>query len=290
MKLKAIILVLGGICVLFSASCDKEQYKNDIPAYITIQSYEIDSVPGPIELVTTNVQDAWVSVNGELQGAFELPASFPVAKTGAVTIRVQPGILKSGISTLRGVYPYYTDFELTGYQLEPGVDHTITPYLSYRDDISIFVAWQEDFEEIGSNLNYHIDSDTVVVQVQDSLEAAQGSNYGVIRMDENDAFFELYSIPLTDLPANGTPVFLEMDYKTNHFFFVGLYSDNRTVQESLYGYRAKDENWNKLYIDFTDAIFNKRTSEDFNIFIGFQKDPGIPEVTMKIDNIKLLHL
>ncbi len=288
--MKAIILVLGGICILLTVSCNKEQFRNDIPAYITINTYEIDSIPGALPLATTNVQDAWVSVNGELQGAFELPASFPVAKTGKSTIRIQPGVLKSGISTLRGVYPFYTDYEITNYELVAGEDHTLTPSLTYRDDLSIFVAWKEDFEEIGSNLLYHIDSDTVVVQVEDSLEAIQGNHYGVINMEENDAFFELYSITLTDLPDNGTPVFLEMDYKTNHFFFVGLYSDNRTVQESLYGYRAQDEKWNKLYIDFTASIFNKRTSEDFNIFIGFQKDPNIPEVTMKIDNIKLLHL
>ena len=60
--------------------------------------------------VTDNITDAWVYLNDNLQGVYELPANFPVLAKGNQTLRVKAGIKLNGISSTRSPYPFYESF------------------------------------------------------------------------------------------------------------------------------------------------------------------------------------
>ena len=89
---------------LLLVSCEKND-KNMIPSYIKINSISINNSEE-----THNITDAWVYINDNLQGVYELPAHFPVLYTGNQRIRIKAGIKQNGISSTRIPYPFYESF------------------------------------------------------------------------------------------------------------------------------------------------------------------------------------
>ena len=61
-------------------SCKKE---NLTPSYIKINDIELNSSS------TEKITDAWVYIENQLQGVYELPAKFPVLETGNKEIRIR---------------------------------------------------------------------------------------------------------------------------------------------------------------------------------------------------------
>ena len=280
--------------LLLLLSCRKDQYEIDVPSYIQIDSFLVsdecyESQPNRLVVNNHKAKDVWIYVDGVLQGAYEIPVRFPVNTTGSHEIEVRPGIIKNGISSTRAIYPFYEFYKTT---VNLGADETtnITPCLAYLNEGQALgeleVAWSEDFESI-IDLDYNIQTDTVVEPVSGD-DVIQGNFAGGVFLTSKHDFFEMISPTLTDLPTNGTPIYLELNYRTNHDFFVGLYLSDFSEQINLYGFRANDS-WNKVYIDLSEPIRFNGNSTNFNIFLGFQKDPDIENVRLFLDNIKLLH-
>jgi hypothetical protein len=148
-------------------------------------------------------------------------------------------------------------------------------------------AWFEDFESLFSSWTHHANSDTVVNFIDDA-NVFDGKFSGGIFLDKDDLFFEMISDELTNLPRNGIPIYLELNYKTSHSFIVGLYASNKSEQIPVYTITEK-EDWNKIYLDLTDYVNYNSDASDFNIFIGISKSNDEGAVKMYIDNIKLLY-
>jgi hypothetical protein len=284
------------VTVLFQTSCSKDQFEITPPSYIEINEFIADTGCYPTlsnrrVLNSSNVTDAWVYIDGKLQGTYELPARFPVINEGSHQIEIRPGIKRNGISATRVIYPFY-EYDIRRYTLEKDKVLSITPCLAYRVEGpasgEIKVAWEEDFEGV-VDLSYNPMSDTVVEPTSNPDHVHSGNFAGSVTLDPNHDFFELLSPELTGLPINGTPIYLELNYKSNHDFSVGIYADNREIQQILYSFRARDE-WTKVYVDFSDAVRFNGNAPNFNVFIGFLKDDAIPNVQMYFDNIALLYL
>jgi hypothetical protein len=284
------------LTVVLGISCRKDHFKIDPPAYISIPAFVENGdcfSTGAVrkEIQTLNVTDAWVFVDGKLQGNYELPVQFPVIAEGAHHIEIRPGIKKNGISATRAIYPFYEFYE-TDVVLTQDKVVRIDPCIAYRPSGlrsgEVKVAWNEDFEAV-VDLQYNPFSDTVVTAVSKADLVLNGNFSGGIFLGQADDFFELLSPDLSGLPTNGNPIYLELDYKSNHDFSVGLYSHNREIQQNLLSLRAR-ATWTKVYIDLSSAIQYNGNSPNFNVFIGFPKNKNIPSVEMYIDNIALLYL
>ena len=91
--------------VVFS-SCTKNQFKAEIPSYIYIESIDLEteSFEGSD---SQNLTDAWVTMDGNFLGAFELPCTIPILGDGAHEFRVSSGIKANGISATRIIYPFF---------------------------------------------------------------------------------------------------------------------------------------------------------------------------------------
>jgi hypothetical protein len=94
---KITLLLFLFIPLLFS--CNKFDGDQTIPSYIHIDKITVVDNPTLNEGSLSNkITDAWVYVDEELIGAFELPATFPVLKKGKHKISIHPGIKLNGIS------------------------------------------------------------------------------------------------------------------------------------------------------------------------------------------------
>ena len=149
--------LLGLVLAGMMASCDQETVEE--PAFLHIPSLGLVPEPGAVWGNTSSkVTTAWVEVDGINLGAHHLPATLPILmdQEGPKEIRLYPGININGISSFRGIYPFYTDY-VTTTTLKRGVTTTVPlgnnpKVLSY--DFSglggnLVVAPLENFESVG---------------------------------------------------------------------------------------------------------------------------------------------
>jgi len=105
------IIILSLIfLVSLSTSCRKFDGDQTIPAFIRIDTISLTSDYFTEGANTHNISDAWVYVNDQIIGAFELPALIPVLAKGTNKLEIRPGIKLNGISSTRAPYPFYKPF------------------------------------------------------------------------------------------------------------------------------------------------------------------------------------
>jgi hypothetical protein len=284
--------VLSSLLILTLSSCLTADPEVTVPSYIYVLPFEVDNSKSDIELFSEKISDVWVYLDNDNQGAYELPALIPLAATGNHTIELRPGIKNAGISTERRPYPYYSLQTLSPYKLLAGKIDTIKPITYYANDpLKIAIDWEEGFENIGPSYEINPESDTGVqiINRNDYPDLVfRGNQSGMIILEAPGSRFEMISPELTNLPRNNIPIYLEINYKSNQDFRVGLYRNNKTEQFPIYIVKAQ-EDWNKIYLDFSPYIQSSSPGSNFNVFIGFTRKSSVSRVEMYLDNIKLLH-
>ncbi len=267
------------------STCSKDKYEATVPTYITIEGFTLTTDYGNEGSNSSNISDAWVYVNDDLVGVYELPATFPVLKEGNVELKVYAGIKDNGISASRARYLMY-DPHIEQINLVKGESIKIDPYITYNTDVKF--DWLEDFENVSLSFLYTSGSDTVINKV--STDVKEGNFSGQIYLQEDMDFFEATSVPFSNLPRSGVPIYFELDFKTNEPLLVGIYHDQNAY--AVVTLRTTEE-WKKIYINLTDMVASKQSASDVKVFFGMldtQSDPFLtsnPEVY--IDNLKLVH-
>ena len=258
--------------ILIFTSCQKENI-DEIPSYLKINDIILDEGN-----ITSNITDAWVYIDDQLQGVYELPAEFPVLNKGMQSIRVKAGIKANGIASSRIAYPFYSSYYIDT-NLVPNNTISITPVVEFnREEEDIFV---EDFEGIGINL----DSDSLSF----TTENFDGNKYGKITLTDTMYISEITTDELFNLPQAGAPVILELDYKNNTQFLVGVYVNypQSVVQKDLLWITPK-EDWNKIYINLTTTISEGINATSFKVFIGMKREGEDPN-ELCFDNLKVVY-
>jgi len=263
------------LILLVIFSCQKED-DNGIPSYL-----KIDNIFLGEENTSSNITDAWVYINDQLQGVYELPAKFPVLEEEIQMVRIKAGIKVNGIASSRIAYPFYNSYyqETTFTQNET---KTITPIVNYLDSIDYFL---EDFEGAGVNIEISAISDTSLLMIYDG-----DNNYGSGILNDSLFTFEIATDELMDLPQSGSPVFLELDYKSNTQFLVGVYVNypQSVIQKDLLWINPKEE-WNKIYINLTNTISEGVNATSFKVFIGMKRDFELEKNELYFDNLKVVY-
>ena len=263
------------IFLLISIFSCKEENIN-IPAYITIENIELD------ENTSYNITDAWVYIDDNLQGVYELPANFPVLKDGKHKLRIKAGIKDNGIGGTRIPYPFYSSFIVEEQDFEPQITIDLTPQVNYIDSTNFFI---ENFEGNGFDISTTLISDTTIIYLNNGLNSYAG---GVLI--DSLITFEIATEELTDLPQAGAPVYAELDYKCNTEFLVGLYINfpQSVLQKDLLWVNAR-EDWNKIYINLTPTISESIGADFFKVFIGMKRDFTLDTNTIYFDNLKVVY-
>jgi hypothetical protein len=262
--------------LLLFVACEKEE-TNGVPTFITIDAITLDE-----ENATANITDAWVYINDQLQGVYELPAQFPVLHIGAHKLRVKAGIKDNGIASSRIPYPFYGSYIQEEVEFVENEDMTLTPLVNYLEGTTFFI---EDFEGVGLGLETTNISDTIITQITEGSE-----NYGAGFLTDSLITFEIATNELEDLPQAGAPVYLELDYKCNTQFLVGVYINysQSVVQKDLLWINPK-EDWNKIYVNLTSTISEGINASSFKVFIGMKRDSILDTNELYFDNLKVVY-
>jgi len=277
-----IVVVIG----LFT-SCEVFNPEEQIPSYIHIDKIDLNTTSEQGSN-SSKITDAWVYVDDQLVGAYELPVTLPVLFSGTHTVVIKPGIKVNGISATRAVYPFYKPYTAS-INLFPDSIITINPTLTYNT-YTVF-EWKEAFEDGGISIDKTLFSDTTIDKTSDITKVFEGSYSGVVHLDATHEFFQGVSLNSLILPTGDAPVFLELNYKTDALIKVGLYANSSSsVMKLDVLYINKSANWNKIYINLNSAIARATNNPfDFQVCIEMQKDTDASSAEILFDNIKLVH-
>lgn len=298
------------ITIFIFGSCNKFEDQS-VPAYIRIDSihlitdYETQGAP------TQKITDAWVYINDQAIGAYELPAVFPVLASGITEVRIDPGIKLNGIAALRSSYPFYKPI-IQDVMLVEGEEVNLhrdtlfmgggefVPYTmstTYYDNLEF--VWMEDFEDPSLSLDSTSKSKTEIRRTEpannpEAFLAGYSKYSGLITLDSLkyiiDVATNVGNQDGFELPGTGQYVFLELDYKNNNYFTTGFYAKeiSQIIQHPVLNINPSSE-WNKIYVNLSPSVSAYYNAIDFNIFIGAVKEGGVDEPRILIDNIKLIH-
>jgi len=280
------------ISIFFSAfcggifySCNKEE---PIPAYIHIDKIDVTSDLLTQGTASHSVVDAWVYVDEQLIGAFELPVTFPVITTeGTHSIKIFGGIKIDGISSLRIAYPFYDSYN-TSVNLTPGVITTLTPTVAYYSGITFpsLIPWIEDMSGPGISLIDTLGDTPFQLDTSNPLEG----QYVKATFSSADTSMLLQSNNFYLLSTSQNAIFLELNYKSTTDFFVGLRNAAiPNVTNSFLTINSSGGVWKKIYVNLTDKFAGIGGSTNYFIYFGkINLDGNANGTSIQLDNIKLI--
>ncbi len=273
-------------------SCNLINPEENTPGYIEVSDFVFNPTPTSVELGSSNstrIKDVWVYVDNKFLGAYELPARFPVLKTGMQKILLTPGIELNGIASTRSPYPFYKGYVTESVIPENGT-LSINPTTQYFDAAQC--AYCESFDGSGFSLAPTDQSDTIMYQLAPGdTNVFEGASSGVVYLDTTNTQFEFSSTTFYDLPGSGAAVFLEMDYKCSQEMQVGLYIDlpsSGLEQVPIYNLNPT-QTWNKIYIQLGYVVSTYSYSNKFKVYFKGVKDIGNQKASFYFDNIKVVH-
>ncbi|MFN4082876.1 MAG: hypothetical protein ACK4K9_04535 [Bacteroidia bacterium] len=275
-------------------SCKVFERGVEIPAYIYVKPVKLIVNPDLQQGVASiDSNDIWLFANGSFLGAFASPATVPVLKFGDVEITCNHGIKQSGQDEERMIYPMFKEFR-TRVNLQKLKIDTISPVVSYVEN-AVFPLI-EDFDMPGLSFEFNTqlkqNGDTIIRQSGSQAWNANGFSGRVI-LNNDSSIFEIFSRVFNNF-RRFTPTFLEMDYKNNIPFYMGIYisePDGNVRQVPIFYFNPR-ANWNKIYINLENEIAAYQGNSAIRIFFRFSKiyDRQVAEPNIWLDNIKLVYL
>lgn len=269
------------------ASCAKG---DKVPSYVEIPAVTLTTTTAQ-GMATSKVTDVWVSVDESFLGVWELPARVPILAEGPHRIDVVPGVKRNGLFDARVRYPLYTTW--TGQvNLTREGTATINAAVQYQPTAEF---WIEGFEDTFIRLNTTEASDTTLIRFTPAehpdLLYLENTPCGGFRLDAANPYIRIYTDE--DFEASSGPVFLELDYRNDLAFTVGvLFSADNTPTSVplviLVPTRRSDGTmpWNKVYIDLS-GLFNSGVA-DRDIYIEASLPSSVPSASVYLDNLKLV--
>jgi hypothetical protein len=274
------------VIALIASSCNWINPSEEIPSFIKIDSvsFSTSSIEGSNN---QNFVDAWVFVDDEKIGAFELPLTFPILKDGKHNIKIYPGIKLNGISNTRAMYPFVKPWETTINLTKDSVTF-IQPSSKYNDNLDFKVI--EGFEDAGMTINSTSFSDTVMLRTSDPSDVFEGAFSGLMAVDTKHDTIDVRSNMSYVLPQSGAYVFLEMNFKTDAPLIVGVISNTNgyLVYHPIVVFN-ETTTWKKAYVNLTPVVSREYNANSFYFFFRMVLPNGMSEARAYLDNVKLIH-
>lgn len=313
MNRKSTFFLLFGLLLLSInlVSCKKFEGSQTVPSYIHIDSITVNCDYYVYGANTSKITDAWVYVDDNPIGCFELPATFPVLKKGQHKVTVYGGIKRDGISAARAPYPFYKPLVYENLKLVEDSIVTLKPVLGYYPvGNGVEKGWMEDFENANTMVPLS-SSDTSIIRIN-GAEAWHSPNSfysGKVVLPPDSLDFAFATSDEFSFHANYLNYcMLEMDYNCNDAFFVGViyYKNYQLVKHPLVRIQPTDtlnvmpQRWNKIYVNIgplmnenvTASYFKLYFTSDLSVDPAYGQPDYVPAHKQRyyyFDNLKLFY-
>lgn len=277
-------------CTLLSGCSLFYQKDQGEPAYVHIPAIELETNEAQQGTSSHNIRDVWVFIDGNVQGVYPLPTTFPILREGVTTFKLNAGIAVNGIAATRAMYPFYQQFDTT-IQLVRGRTDTIRPTVRYNSQITF--AYMEDFESQGFSLRTTTQSDTSFLSRQSLApgEAFEGVGAMGFAVDSRASRFACETIQTFNFPGGGgRAVFLELNYRNNIPFDIGLQireANGQFFDQPLITLAPSGDVWRKQYINFTPFV-QGRSGVTYRVIFTASHSATVDVGRVFVDNLKLL--
>ena len=274
--------------LIFFVSCKKDKLKAPKASFLVVDNASLKTVASLNQGVNSHkIVDIWYYVDGEFKGVFPVGSVMPIVANGNAQITLFAGIKNNGISSTRLPYAVYNS-KTYNLAIEPGKTYTLSPEFEYNS--TAFFYYADGFEQGNGTGSFFTPSgNSNAVFSQDPSKAYLGSA-GSVTMTMTDALptAKLLQANPYYLPDGGAIIYLELDYKCNQEFNVGVigigsgFEDKRNVLTV-----TPSDEWNHIYIQLTSTVSTPPTYGAYKVFIEATKNTTSPEIY--IDNVKLIY-
>ena len=284
-------LFTGILLNIFLSGCVKENGILQLPSYIDVQPFILNTVPSLQGSNSSKISGGWLFVDDEFLGYYRLPNSIPILKKGVVQIQISPGILENGISATPTIYPFYTSFSQS-FELSPNNEIFIQPSITYLENSQF--ALIENFES-GFTILSEIISGNPINKLENQDEVVfEGQQSGRIKLSKEFPSVEIAAGFRWPKSLFSNPnVYLELNYKSEVAGVFGLLGyPNSNLEEGIKVYRYgfnPSENWNKIYFNLTD-LFVSSNFESYQLIFKTELDSSQKDsASIYLDNLKVIH-
>lgn len=281
--LKYITIIIISIS-LFHSCADQV----DIPSFVRLDEIYVDSTSyDSVGTTDHRIEYAWMYINNNLQGVYKLPFLVPVQNYGEVDVEIRAGVPQlqevGGAGAVE--YPFYTIWKgkttLTMNDtsvLKPTIRYKPGKLIQYKDDFELLVS--------PNNLFQKYSADGVVEYINNEVVAYEGQGYGEMLLLDGESEVVMANLQLWNIPKTADAYYIEMNYKCNSLFTVGI----QTIEHArdVVSYYSSSE-WKKVYINVTSAVKNLPGA---GVRVYFKIKRGAEETGPKwllIDNFKFIY-
>lgn len=305
-------LISLAIAALLLPSCKKFEGSQTVPAYIRIDTMQLQCNYYDYGANTHKFIDAWVYIDDDIVGCYELPATFPILKEGEHKVAIYPGIARDGIRDLRAQYPFIAPYERSAVNLVKDSIITLMPVFNYYPighDENMHI-WMEDFDRGTTYVHAVAPSDVDIILTSDPVLAWHDpeniySTYSaklVLTSDTMEfriATDEFSNTGTNDfqLPTSGSACMLEMDYKCSDTCLVGLrykmdyvvYNEPLVRLKPTGASGVEPLQWNKIYINIGPYLVDYEDADYFQIYFASWDPRNDGTQYFYFDNFKLIY-
>lgn len=255
------------------------------PSYIRIDTIALQTTPLTQGSNSAKISDAWIYVNQQPIGIFELPCQVPVLNEGEQEVTILAGVQMNGIAATRIAYPFYKGY-VTNVNFKDDSIYTLQPVVNYFEGIDFKLI--ENFDNVSVQIIQGPNSQVDLTRVNGGPQAFEGG-YGLLQLTDTTQDYGIIITPPLTLAKQGAVTYLEIDYKNTYPFAMGIFANSPTdvVKTNIFIFN-RTENWNKTYINLTDFVSSAVNATSFNIYFELAKNDSINSAQVFLDNIKIL--
>jgi hypothetical protein len=268
-------------CLTILAGCVEE---NAVPAYLSLSPFTL-TVKGEEGTAQHKISDAWVYVDGQSIGIFELPATVPVVDLGNRSVEIAPGIRNNGTRSNPIIYPMVSFLRTTA-EFKAADTVRLALKTNYLAGLKFWIV--ENFEAGNSlRINREVGGTPPSVNIVSNGFEGKGAE---IKLTKDSPLMEKAILTKAQLPANAVATFLEMHYKTESPLEVAIWGTSSSNQAGITTAKIilrPNTDWNKIYINLTQEAKDMRMT-DYQVSFRSLLPDTLQQATILLDNIKLI--